>query len=133
MGKAVVSLATGLEDAETVTVAMLMAVGAAESGRPTAMFLAKEAVRLALDGGAVGTAGEGCPPLTSLFERYAAAGGRRPAVRLPDRLQRQAAGRRWLGQGRRARRHGSPVGVDRRRGRHHLQLLSRPPAAVRLR
>ena len=53
-----------------------MAVGAAESGRPTAMFLAKEAVRLALDGVAVGTACEGCPPLTSLFERYAAAGGR---------------------------------------------------------
>ena len=76
MGKAVVSLKTGLEDTETVTVAMLMAVGAAESGRPTAMFLAKEAVRLALDGVAVGTACEGCPPLTSLFERYAAAGGR---------------------------------------------------------
>ena len=76
MGKAVVSLKTGLEDAETVTVALLMAVGAAESGRPTAMFLAKEAVRLALDGVAVGTACEGCPPLTSLFERYAAAGGR---------------------------------------------------------
>ena len=76
MGKAVVSLKTGLEDTETVTVAMLMAVGAAESGRPTAVFLAKEAVRLALDGVAVGTACEGCPPLTSLFERYAAAGGR---------------------------------------------------------
>ena len=76
MGKAVVSLKTGLEDPETVTVAMLMAVGAAESGRPTAMFLAKEAVRLALDGVAVGTACEGCPPLPSLFERYTAAGGR---------------------------------------------------------
>ncbi len=76
MGKAVVSLRTGLEDPETVTVAMLMAVGAAESGRPTAMFLAKEAVRLALDGVAVGTACEGCPPLPGLFERYAAAGGR---------------------------------------------------------
>ncbi len=76
MGKAVVSLKTGLEDTETVTVAMLMAVGAAESGRPTAVFLAKEAVRLAVDGVAVGTACEGCPPLTSLFERYATAGGR---------------------------------------------------------
>jgi predicted peroxiredoxin len=75
-GKAVVSLTTGLEDPEQVTVAMLVAVGAAESGRPTAMFLAKEAVRLALDGVAVGTACEGCPPLASLFERYAVAGGR---------------------------------------------------------
>ncbi|MCA1702799.1 MAG: peroxiredoxin, partial [Actinobacteria bacterium] len=48
--KAVVSLTTGLEDAEKVTVAFLVAVGAAESGRPTLMFLTKEAVRLALDG-----------------------------------------------------------------------------------
>jgi predicted peroxiredoxin len=75
-GKAVVSLTTGLEDPEQVTVALLMAVGAAESGRPTAMFLAKEAARLAVEGVAVGTACVGCPPLTSLFERYTAAGGR---------------------------------------------------------
>jgi predicted peroxiredoxin len=76
MGKAVVSLSTGLEDPEKVTVALLMAVGAAESGRPTVVFLAKEAVRLAIDGVATGTACEGCPPLPSLFERYSAAGGR---------------------------------------------------------
>ncbi|MGY1591327.1 peroxiredoxin [Geodermatophilus sp. SYSU D00708] len=76
MGKAVVSLSTGLEDPEKVTVALLMAVGAAESGRPTVVFLAKEAVRLAIDGVATGTACEGCPPLPSLVERYAAAGGR---------------------------------------------------------
>ena len=75
-GKAVVSLTTGLEDAEKVTVAFLVAVGAAESGRPTLMFLAKEAVRLALAGVAGGVACEGCPPLTSLLDRYAAAGGR---------------------------------------------------------
>ena len=75
-GKAVVSLTTGLEDTEKVTVAFLVAVGAAESGRPTLMFLAKEAVRLALDGVAVGVACDGCPPLAALLERYAAAGGR---------------------------------------------------------
>jgi hypothetical protein len=39
--KAVVSLATGLEDLEKVTVAFLVAVGAAEQGRPTLMFLTK--------------------------------------------------------------------------------------------
>lgn len=33
-GKAVISLTTGLEDPEKVTVAFLVAVGAAESGRP---------------------------------------------------------------------------------------------------
>lgn len=74
--KAVISLTTGLEDAEKVAVAFLVAVGAAEEGRETLMFLTKEAVRLALDGFAVGTACEGCPPLASLVQRYAAAGGR---------------------------------------------------------
>ena len=75
-GKAVVSLTTGLEDPEKVTVAFLVAVGAAESGRPTLMFLAKEAVRLALEGTAVGVACEGCPPLANLLKRYEDAGGR---------------------------------------------------------
>ena len=75
-GKAVVSLTTGLEDPEKVTVAFLVAVGAAESGRPTLIFLAKEAVRLALEGVAVGVACEGCPPLGDLARRYVDAGGR---------------------------------------------------------
>jgi predicted peroxiredoxin len=74
--KAVVSLSTGLEDPEKVTVAFLVAVGAAEQERPTLMFLAKEGVRLAQPGVAVGTACEGCPPLTELMKRYEAAGGR---------------------------------------------------------
>ena len=76
MGKAAISLTTGLEDAEKVTVAFLVSVGAAEQGRETMMFLTKEAVRLAIDGVARGVACEGCPPLPSLFERYLAAGGR---------------------------------------------------------
>ena len=74
--KAAISLTTGLEDAERVTVALLVAVGAAESGRPTLMFLTQEAVRLTLDGVAVGTACEGCPSIPDLMARYAAAGGR---------------------------------------------------------
>ena len=74
--KAAISLTTGLEDAEKVTVAMLVAVGAAESGRPTVMFLTKEAVRLGLEGAAIGTACEGCPTLPDLMKRYDAAGGR---------------------------------------------------------
>ncbi len=74
--KAAVSLTTGLEDAEKVTVAFLVAVGAAESGRPTMMFLTKEAVRLMVPGVAVGTACDGCPPLEELMDRYAKAGGR---------------------------------------------------------
>ena len=76
MGKAVISLSTGLEDPEKVTVAFLVAVGAAESGRPTLIFATKEAVRLALNGVATGVACDGCPPLAGLLARYEAAGGR---------------------------------------------------------
>jgi len=74
-GKAVVSLSTGLEDSEKVMVALLVAVGAAESGRPTLMFLSKEAVRLAVDGVAVAVACESCPSLPDLMKRFEAAGG----------------------------------------------------------
>jgi len=75
-GKAVISLTTGLEDAEKVTVAFLVAVGAVESGRPTLMFQTKEAVRLALGGVATGVACDGCPPLPDLLARYEKADGR---------------------------------------------------------
>jgi predicted peroxiredoxin len=75
-GKAVISLTTGLEDPERVTVAFLVAVGAAEQGRPTLMFLTKEATRLALEGVATGVACDGCPPLADLVDRYAKGGGR---------------------------------------------------------
>ncbi|WP_283137508.1 DsrE family protein [Rhizohabitans arisaemae] len=74
-GKAVISLTTGLEDTERVTVAFLVAVAAAEEGRPTLMFLTKEAARLALEGVAVAVACHGCPPLADLVDRYAKAGG----------------------------------------------------------
>lgn len=74
--KAVVSLTTGLEDSEKVTVAFLVAVGAAEKGRPTLMFLTKEAVRLAIPGYGQAVACDGCPPLPDLMERYERAGGR---------------------------------------------------------
>ena len=74
-GKAVISLTTGLEDPEKVTVAFLVAVGAAEQGRPVLMFLTKEAVRLASEGVAQGMACEGCPPLPDLLARYEKAGG----------------------------------------------------------
>ena len=75
MGKAVISLTTGLEDAEKVTVALLVAVGAAESGRETLIFLTKEAVRLAVPGVGTAVACQGCPPLEDLMDRYHAAGG----------------------------------------------------------
>jgi predicted peroxiredoxin len=73
--KVVVNLATGLEDAERVTVAFLVAGAALEKGKQVAMFLTKEAVRLGLPGYAEGVACEGCPPLTRLFAQYVEGGG----------------------------------------------------------
>jgi predicted peroxiredoxin len=73
--KVVVNLATGLEDAERVTVAFLVAGAALDKGKRVAMFLTKEAVRLALDGQAEATACDGCPPLSTLFQQYADGGG----------------------------------------------------------
>jgi predicted peroxiredoxin len=74
-GKVVVNLATGLEDAERVIVAFLVATAALDQGKQVALFLTKEAVRLGVPGFATGVACEGCPPLTRLFEQYANGGG----------------------------------------------------------
>jgi predicted peroxiredoxin len=74
-GKVVINLATGLEDAERVTVAFLVGGAALEQGKRVAMFLTKEAIRLALTGEAEAVACEGCPPLSRLFQQYADAGG----------------------------------------------------------
>jgi predicted peroxiredoxin len=73
--KVVVNLATGLEDAERVTIAFLVAGAAAERGNRVAMFLTKEAVRLAVPGFAEAVACEGCPPLGLLFQQFADNGG----------------------------------------------------------
>ena len=74
-GKVVVNLATGLEDTERVTVAFLVGGAAVEQGKQVAMFLTKEAVRLAVPGVAEAVACEGCPPLATLFQQYADGGG----------------------------------------------------------
>jgi predicted peroxiredoxin len=74
-GKVVVNLATGMEDPERVLIAFLVGGAAAEQGKQVAMFLTKEAVRLAVPGVTVGVVCDGCPPLERLFEQFAAAGG----------------------------------------------------------
>jgi predicted peroxiredoxin len=73
--KVLINLTTGLEDGERVTVAFLVAGAALERGREVAMFLTKEAVRLALPGHAAIVACDGCPPLARLFEQFAEGGG----------------------------------------------------------
>jgi predicted peroxiredoxin len=73
--KVLVNLATGLEDAERVTVAFLVAGAALQRGDEVAMWLTKEAVRLALPGHAEAVACDGCPPLARLLDQYADGGG----------------------------------------------------------
>jgi predicted peroxiredoxin len=73
--KVVVNLATGLDDAERVTVAFLVAGAALEKGKQVAMFLTKEAVRLGLPGYAEAVACDGCPPVSKLLAQYAEGGG----------------------------------------------------------
>ena len=73
--KVVINLATGLDDGERVTVALLVGGAAVEQGKQVTMFLTKEAVRLALPGYGEGTACDGCPPVARLLEQFAAGGG----------------------------------------------------------
>jgi predicted peroxiredoxin len=70
-----INLATGLEDPERVTVAFLVAGAALQRGDAVAMWLTKEAVRLAVPGHAEAVACDGCPSVSRLFEQYAAGGG----------------------------------------------------------
>jgi hypothetical protein len=48
--KVVVNLATGMEDAERVMIAFLVAGAAVEQGKQVTMFLTKDAIKLALSG-----------------------------------------------------------------------------------
>ncbi len=73
--KVLINLATGLEDAERVTVALLVATAALSAGKQVAIWLTKEAVRLALPGFAEAVACDGCPPLARLYAQFADGGG----------------------------------------------------------
>jgi predicted peroxiredoxin len=74
-GKVLVNLATGLEDAERVTVAFLVATAALDQGNDVVVWTTKNAVRLGLPGEAKGEACDGCPPLERLFQQFADGGG----------------------------------------------------------
>ncbi len=73
--KVLINLTTGLEDGERVTIAFLVATAALTAGKEVAIWLTKEAVRLALPGYGQGTACDGCPPLPQLLEQFAEGGG----------------------------------------------------------
>ena len=73
--KVLVNLATGLEDAERVTVAFLVATAALNQGKEVVVWTTKDAVRLGLPGEAEGVACNGCPPLERLFAQFEEGGG----------------------------------------------------------
>jgi predicted peroxiredoxin len=73
--KVLINLTTGLEDGERVTTAFLVATAALGAGKQVAIWLTKEAVRLALPGYGEGTACDGCPPLARLLDQFAEGGG----------------------------------------------------------
>jgi predicted peroxiredoxin len=73
--KVLVNLATGMEDAERVTVAFLVATAAVGQGKEVVVWATKDAVRLGLPGELKGEACEGCPPLERLAAQFEEGGG----------------------------------------------------------
>lgn len=69
-----VNLSTGHEDADKVTIALLVATAVQAKGKPAVMFLTKEAVRLGLPGYADAVESASAPPV-SLYRQFADAGG----------------------------------------------------------
>ena len=74
-GKVLINLATGMEDAERVLVAFLVATAALGQGKQVVVWTTKDAVRLALPGEMTGFACKGCPPLERLLEQFTEGGG----------------------------------------------------------
>lgn len=74
-GKVLINLATGMEDAERVLIAFLVATAAQQQGKEVVVWATKDAVRLGLPGHMYGSPCEGCPPLERLLEQFGDAGG----------------------------------------------------------
>ena len=73
--KVLINLATGMEDAERVLVAFLVATAAVAQGKEVVVWTTKDAVRLGLPGVMAGVPCEGCPPLERLFDQFVEGGG----------------------------------------------------------
>jgi len=73
--RVLVNLATGMEDAERVMVAFLVATAALEQGKEVVVWTTKDAVKLGIPGEMAGVACEGCPPLERLLQQFADGGG----------------------------------------------------------
>ena len=74
-GKVLINLATGMEDAERVLVAFLVATAAVAQGKQVVVWPTQDAVRLGLPGEMAGAPCKGCPPLERLLEQFVDGGG----------------------------------------------------------
>jgi predicted peroxiredoxin len=74
--KVVVGLTHGPDDPEDVLLAYLMGVEALRAGNEALLFLTKDAVQLAFDGGIERVELEGAPTVAALHEEYEERGGR---------------------------------------------------------
>ena len=73
--KVLINLATGMEDAERVLVALLVATAAQQQDKEVVIWATKDAVRLGLPGTLQGVVCKACPPLERLWEQFTEAGG----------------------------------------------------------
>jgi predicted peroxiredoxin len=73
--KVVVGLTHGENDPEDVLIGFLAAVEAVRAGKDTLIFLTKDAVTLAFDGGAESIEVPGAPSVPELFTEYVDHGG----------------------------------------------------------
>ena len=73
--KVLINLATGMEDAERVLVAFLVATAALEQGKDVVVWTTKDAVRLGIPGEMAGVPCDQCPPLERLLQQFADGGG----------------------------------------------------------
>jgi predicted peroxiredoxin len=74
--KVLINLATGMEDAERVLVAFLVATAALQQDKEVVVWTTKDAVRLGVPGEMAGVPCEGCPPLDRLLQQFTDGGGR---------------------------------------------------------
>jgi predicted peroxiredoxin len=74
--KVLVNLTTGMEDAEKVMVAFLVAGAALEQGKEVVVWATKDAVHLGLPGEMEGVPCAGCPPLERLLQQFRDGGGK---------------------------------------------------------
>jgi predicted peroxiredoxin len=73
--RVLINLATGMEDAERVLVALLVATAAQGQGKQVVVWATKDAVRIGMPGVLTGVVCKDCPPLERLAEQFAEAGG----------------------------------------------------------